>query len=283
MPAKVTSTGLYLISSRRSFPVRHQLPEGQLQDLPAACGVYIFRDARRRPLYIGKSVNIHARVAQHLRDGAQADMLELARHVQAIETAGEIGALLQELLLVRRYQPPFNVMLREEGEPWVLARDGLRLFACRVSAAGKARVAAAYASRARAEAALENMLRQERLCPGLAGLESIHPERGCFSHQIRRCDGACIGAQSLPAYRRRLSRAMLKLEQAHWPWKGPVGLLEERAGLRQVHLIDRWDYLGSTAPGDAVPRAYRGFDADVYRIVAPALTGMKASRILLQS
>lgn len=285
MPVKVTSTGLYAIPRRRAEAISHRLPEQDLQALPAAPGVYIFRDGRRRPLYIGKSVNIRQRVATHLRDGDQAEMLTWARRVEAFETAGEIGALLQEAWLIRTHQPPYNRMLRDMDEPWVLsaARGTLEIAVMRAGDALERGWPCwgAFASRSRAEMALQQLLRDARLCPGLSGLETIHATRGCFACQLGRCGGACCGKESLPAYRRRRSEALRKLQARNWPYAGAVGLVEERPGLRQVHVIEGWSYRGLLDGAGQPAWPAGGFDPDVYRILARHLASEQASLILL--
>jgi excinuclease Cho len=286
MPVKVTSTGLYVIPRRRAQAQDHRLPSADLEALPGAPGVYIFRDARRRPLYIGKSINIRQRVATHLRDGEQAEMLTCARRVEAIETAGELGALLQEMALIRSLQPPFNSLLRSIDEPWVLAgrRGALEIGIMRADDAKASGLIAwgAFASHERARAALSGLLRKARLCPGLSGLESIHPQRGCFASQLGHCGGACRGGEALATYRRRRSKALNALQASNWPYAGPIGIVEERPGLRQVLVIDGWSYRGllDAAGRPALPKG--SFDPDLYRLLGRPLAAGVLSVIHLQ-
>jgi len=71
--------------------------------LPAAPGIYIFHgDNPQLPLYIGKSVNLRARVLSHLRTRGEARMLRQARHISYQRTAGEVGALLLEAQLIKQ-------------------------------------------------------------------------------------------------------------------------------------------------------------------------------------
>ncbi len=264
----------------------HRLPTADLDALPGAPGVYIFRDARKRALYIGKSINIRQRVATHLRDGEQAEMLTYARRVEAIETAGELGALLQEMTLIRSLQPPFNSLLRSVDEPWVLAgrRGALEIGTMRAGDAHDSGLMAwgAFASHERARAALSGLLRSARLCPGLSGLESIHPQRGCFASQLGHCGGACRGEESLETYRRRRSRALNALQAGNWPYGGAIGIVEERAGLRQVHVIDGWSYRG-LLEADGQPALPKGsFDPDIYRLLGRRLAAGELSVIRLK-
>ena len=67
-------------------------------------GVYIFRGEGTLPLYIGKSVDIRARVMSHLRAPDEAKMMAQTRQVDCIETAGEIGALLLEAQMIKAHR-----------------------------------------------------------------------------------------------------------------------------------------------------------------------------------
>ena len=71
--------------------------------LPHAPGVYIFHGDGSLPLYIGKSVDIRSRVLSHLRHPDETRMVSLTRRFEALETAGEIGALLLESRLIKTH------------------------------------------------------------------------------------------------------------------------------------------------------------------------------------
>ena len=72
-----------------------------LAALPRSAGVYIFRGEGTLPIYIGKSVDIRARVMSHLRAPEEAEMIAQTRRIDFIGTAGEIGALLLEARLIK--------------------------------------------------------------------------------------------------------------------------------------------------------------------------------------
>ena len=86
--------------------------------LPTAPGVYLFKDARGRIIYVGKANRIRDRVRSHLSppDGAlkQLRMLEDAVDVEVIVTDDEIEALTLENSLIKQHAPKFNVLLRDD-------------------------------------------------------------------------------------------------------------------------------------------------------------------------
>lgn len=78
----------------------------QIAAAPKAPGVYLFHgDDDSLPLYIGKSVDIRARLLAHLRSAEEARLLRQTRRIEHIRTAGEIGALLLESRLLTSSPP----------------------------------------------------------------------------------------------------------------------------------------------------------------------------------
>ena len=87
-------------------------------DLPRAPGVYVFKDARGRVLYVGKSNDVRTRVRSYFygddRKKIQS-LLDEVRTVDAVPTpAGELEALVVEARLIRRSEPPYN----RRGTTW---------------------------------------------------------------------------------------------------------------------------------------------------------------------
>jgi DNA polymerase-3 subunit epsilon len=99
-----TFNGLVPASVRRK---RH-LAEG----LPVGPGVYTFRDARGRPLYIGRSRNVRARVRQYFvasePRARMAEMVGVAESVDAIACAHPLEAEVRELRLIAEHKPRYN-------------------------------------------------------------------------------------------------------------------------------------------------------------------------------
>lgn len=94
------------------------LLRGKLAVLPDAPGVYRMLDASGAALYVGKARNIRRRVAQYAQVARLPIRLRrmLARlaDVEIVITRSEAEALLLEASLIRREQPPFNIMLRDD-------------------------------------------------------------------------------------------------------------------------------------------------------------------------
>jgi excinuclease ABC subunit C len=98
--------------------------------LPELPGVYFWRDGEDEILYIGKAVNLRARVASYFSTAAHdrrtRDLLARARTIQYELTSTELEALFRESALIKREQPPFNRLLRTSRKPFYLKFDGAR-------------------------------------------------------------------------------------------------------------------------------------------------------------
>jgi excinuclease ABC subunit C len=97
------------------FPgLREALPQA-----PRAAGVYLFKDAGGRVLYVGKAVNLKNRLASYLKKPGQHDpktalMLKRAARVDFVLTSQAREALILERNLIKKHAPRFNVRLRDD-------------------------------------------------------------------------------------------------------------------------------------------------------------------------
>jgi len=105
--------------------------EKVLGSLPAATGVYQFKDRHGKILYVGKAVNIRARVRQYFSgsDSRGAKMRRLVRRsedVSYILTDNEFDALVLEANLIKQFRPAYNVMMKDDKSfPYVHLTDEL--------------------------------------------------------------------------------------------------------------------------------------------------------------
>ncbi len=253
--------------------------------LPAAPGVYVFLGADERvPLYIGKSVNIRGRVLTHLRAGRRR-MLREARTLRHFPTAGALGALLLEAQLIKEQRPLYNKRLKRSRELCSLRFAGgvpQVVFAREMDFGGAPGLYGLFRHRRQALETLHSIADAQQLCLGLLGLEQPARGRGCFRSGIGRCAGACRGDEPLAAHEARLREALARLAVVSWPWPGAVGLVEEGRGLRQVHVVRNWCYLGSVAREEQARELVRvapGFDVDGYRILYKPLLARRRDLI----
>jgi DNA polymerase-3 subunit epsilon len=257
------------------------LPEAALDGVPQAPGVYLFYGDNDVVLYVGKSVNLRTRVLSHFsgdhRTNKDMRIVQQIRRVDWVLTAGELGALLKESELVKTLAPVHNRQLRRSAElcAWHW-RAGCAGAPALVDARGLDiahfdDLYGVFRSRATAIEALREIAAAHGLCGILIGLEKRTGP--CFAHQIGRCRGACVGLESREAHALRLGAALATLRIRRWPYRGPIGVREQAGERRELHVLDRWCYLG-TARTEAElreierarPRAV--FDLDTYKLLS---------------
>jgi excinuclease UvrABC nuclease subunit len=104
----------------------HEL-RAQARALPELPGVYFWIDGLDRILYIGKAVNLRARVTSYFsnarRDGRTRDLIGCARSLRFEVTTTELDALFRESALIKRHQPPYNRLLRTSRRLYYLKLD----------------------------------------------------------------------------------------------------------------------------------------------------------------
>ncbi len=151
------------------------------------------------------------------------------RRIEFEETAGEIGALLREAALVKAMLPAHNHALRRKAESGVLelpdAPGPPRYRACRRRRA-RATSAGRFGPFSSRRAGARDAAQARRASTRCAGRRSDW--RGasgpCFARQVKRCAGACVGAESAEAHhaRARASRSR-RSPIPPWPYAGPRG------------------------------------------------------------
>ena len=257
------------------------LAEGALDAIPEAPGVYIFCGENGAALYVGKSINLRSRVLAHFagdhRDARDMKIAQQVNRVDWIETAGELGALIEESRLVKKLAPVYNRRLRRAAElcawHWRVEEmlDPPRL----VNAGDLARVRfddvhGLFRSRSAALEALREIATAHQLCPIVLGLEK--GKGPCFAHQLKRCRGACVGTETRAQHALRLVAALAQLRMRPWPFKGRIGVLENGAARDEIIVLDRWCYLGTVRTEAELGELQGGcppavFDLDTYKIL----------------
>lgn len=89
-----------------------------ISHLSTGPGIYIFKSSENKPLYIGKASSLRKRLLSYQKTDDQRilKMLSLAKHLKTLETGSEIEALILESQYIKKYQPPFNIMLRDDKQ-----------------------------------------------------------------------------------------------------------------------------------------------------------------------
>ena len=179
-----------------------------LSKLPEDPGVYVFRDERGRPLYVGKSVSLRSRARAHFC--APADWTGSAEIVDYKPTNSELGALVLESRLIKRWRPAGNVRLkRTDGYVYIRCRMDIAYPVLEVApepAAGLAVNVGPLRGHALATELCDllNSLYLLRRC----GRKLKRREHPSAYGQMERCCSPCLGDLDPNAYRRQLDAAL---------------------------------------------------------------------------
>ncbi|MAZ27780.1 MAG: excinuclease ABC subunit C [Cytophagaceae bacterium] len=100
----------------------------QIQTLPSSPGVYQYYDANGKLLYVGKAKNLKKRVSSYFtknHDNARTHVLvKKIKEIRHIVVNSETDALLLENNLIKKYQPRYNVLLKDDKSyPWICIKN----------------------------------------------------------------------------------------------------------------------------------------------------------------
>lgn len=99
--------------------------KNKINELPKTNGVYLFYASAKTPVYIGKAINIQARVKNHFMQSSYRDdlFIDKVNKIGYLETKSEIEALILEASLIKKYQPKYNVTWRDDKNYFYVAID----------------------------------------------------------------------------------------------------------------------------------------------------------------
>lgn len=182
------------------------------QDLPESPGIYIFRTAAGKALYIGKAINLKKRTAQYFQKKDNPliqSLLERAAALDFIVTPDETDALLLESNLVHSYQPPFNVRLKDDKSfPSIeitLNEDFPGICFSRTVNAGNFALGP-LVNAGKAKGLIDTVTRLFRLrsCANTLFKKGIP----CLYYHIERCSAPCAGKIERSAYLQQVGDAI---------------------------------------------------------------------------
>ncbi|MEA3032298.1 MAG: excinuclease subunit [Sphingomonadales bacterium] len=171
-----------------------------VKQLPVRPGVYRMLDAKADVLYVGKARALRNRVTNYTQVARLSKrlqrMVSQTRSMQIVTTNTEAEALLLEAQLIKRYRPPYNVLLRDDKSfPFILLREdhafpqvrkhrGARRF--------KGQYYGPFASAGSVTRTL-NALQKLFLLRSCTDTFLATRKRPCLLYQIRRCSAPCVG------------------------------------------------------------------------------------------
>lgn len=187
----------------------------KIHALPEACGVYYFHDVTGEVIYVGKSINIQKRVAEHFADKTEKakKLQEGVNDISYELTGSELVALIHESMEIKRLRPRINRAQRQRNFPYVIHtwknEGGYRCFGMAETTASTRKnlqILAEFPKANHAKGKLNAARQQFGLCEKLVGLGT----RGgaCFQYHLQNCQGACIEKESAESYNERADQAL---------------------------------------------------------------------------
>ena len=184
--------------------------------LPLRSGVYRMLDKDGKVLYVGKAKSLKKRVTSYthfekLPTRLQRMVSQIADLV-VVETANEAEAFLLENELIKRYQPYYNILLKDDKSfPYIMLSDFGKTDFPRVSKYRGARQNKAdyFGPYASFDAVFESL----DVLQKVFGLRTctdtnfLHRTRPCLLYQIKRCSGPCVGLISKEEYSKQIQSA----------------------------------------------------------------------------
>lgn len=189
-----------------------------LHALPEACGVYYMHDEKGSCVYVGKSINIKKRIAQHFsKKTEKASKLQRFVHDITYELTGsELVALLLESYEIKRLRPYVNRAQRRSYFPHVIHKytnaEGyicLQVDKPTTAQRKKLQIISEYSKASRAKGQLQYALNRYALCGRFCHLDT--GTTACFNYHLKQCHGACVAQESAPDYNERANAAIARL------------------------------------------------------------------------
>ena len=184
----------------------------QRRSLPNGPGVYLFRDAQGKVIYVGKAKNLRSRVGGHFSKGGREsksrgayEMVDAIESVEFLLVSSETEALLTEQGFIKQYRPRFNIRLRDDKSyPFIaisMDEEFPRVYFTRERHRRDRVYFGPYSSAKRTRATLDLLGKVFlfRSCQGKEpGRRTGSP---CLDYYIKRCGAPCVDYVSADEYR----------------------------------------------------------------------------------
>ena len=178
-----------------------------LKTLPSSPGVYRMQDARGDVLYVGKARALKNRVTNYTQPGRLSKrlqrMIAQTRSMTIVTTQSNAEALLLEAQLIKRFRPPYNVLLRDDKSfPFILLRADHAFPRVQLHR-GARRIKGDYFGPFAGAGSVRktlNALQKLFLLRSCTDSYFANRDRPCLLYQIRRCSAPCADRISKADY-----------------------------------------------------------------------------------
>ena len=181
----------------------------KIPHLPESPGVYLWKDADGKVLYVGKAKRLRSRVRSYVATDHRESLktralMQQAAALDSIVVPTEAHALILEANLIKEYKPRFNIALRDDKSyPYIkvtVQEPFPRVWVTRRLQSDGARYFGPYTDVGAMRRALDVVRRLFTVRSCNFDMPAQMPERACLDHHIGRCKAPCIFAQSQAEY-----------------------------------------------------------------------------------
>ncbi len=186
-----------------------------IDNAPSSSGVYCFRGENDAVLYVGKAKNLKKRLLNYTvanRLSARISrMVFLAHNVEITQTANELEALLLEHNMIKKLEPKFNILLRDDKTFALIALDKKHPFGAIKKHRGMKdedhQYFGPFASGGDVNRVID-VLKKSFLLRSCSDAEFKLRRRPCLEYQIKKCSGPCVGLIEEPEYKKLMQMAI---------------------------------------------------------------------------
>ena len=179
----------------------------QLKTLPSQPGVYQYYDKDGTIIYVGKAKNLKKRVTSYFtkthENGKTRVLVKKIANIKHIVVDTETDALLLENNLIKKYQPRYNVLLKDDKSyPWICIKNERypRVFSTRRVFKDGSEYFGPYTSGKTVKTLLDLIkgLYSLRTCNYHLSKQKIEAEKYkvCLEYHLGNCKGACEGLET---------------------------------------------------------------------------------------
>ncbi len=254
-----------------------------LKTLPAKPGVYQYYDEKGKVIYVGKAKSLRSRVSSYFnRDanhGAKISFLvRKIADIKVIVVKTEIDALLLENNLIKKYQPRYNIMLKDDKTyPWICVKNEPfpRVFSTRHVIKDGSAYFGPYASGRMMHTILDLVYQLFPIRTCKLNLSKKNIEKGkysvCLEYHIGNCLGGCVGKQSEEDYERdiksvkeilrgNISSVIKSLKVKMMDYAAALEFEKAQAIKEKIEVLEKYQSKSSVVSATVA-------DADVFSVV----------------
>ena len=187
-----------------------------LKKLPDTPGVYMHKDGLGNVIYVGKAISLKRRVSQYFQARSQKDpktraLVSEISEFEYINCATEMEALILECNLIKKYEPKYNILLRDDKTyPYIkvsVQDDYPRVLKTRIIDHDGAKYFGPYSDTLAVNETIDlvNRLYSLKRCSAKSWPNGYRP---CLNYHIGECVGICTGDVSKESYMERIKEVL---------------------------------------------------------------------------